>query len=36
VIWQAGGNEAMQALKWVSKVAKVKGEMMGDLSVLMS
>jgi hypothetical protein len=26
----------MQELKWVSKVASVDGEMIGDLSVLMS
>lgn len=36
VSWQEGGNADMQELKCVSKVARVDGEIIGDLSVLMS
>ena len=34
--WQDGGKADMQELKCVSKVVRVDGEMMGDLSVLIS
>jgi hypothetical protein len=34
--WKEGGNAAMQEAKWVSKVARVDGEIVGDLRVLIS
>lgn len=34
--WHDGGKADMQELKWVSKVAIVEGEIIGDLRVFMS
>jgi hypothetical protein len=34
--WQLGGKAAIHEAKWVSKPAKVEGEMVGDLSVFTS
>ena len=34
--WQEGGKADMQALKWVSNVASVEGEIIGVFNVLIS